>query len=290
MEGRVIVSKSIYAAKININQNIFNYNVNNLIPLIRDALLMSVNHSVETKTNKWAFVEVNETSVEERMYIIGKLCKIKKESIEKEFDEEKFKVEKRVRTNIVRESSFLLDISSEIVILEENSDITKEEFIKYFALLCYRIKQTIGQIKIEFYPKSSDIDSLLRNVEKVYYAKFNIIPANYTSKNGFKKLDDLLKDEKISGLNMTIRNNDGDIDLSQGTIFNQGVEMVKNAYGKFKINIKNKDSKSRKTIDSECTIYKKIIENNETPFDYIKAMANLVVEIIKDNNIHVKKG
>lgn len=281
------MKRCIYAAKININQNIFYSDFDKLIPLIGKAVLNNDGKVYETKKLKWTFIKVDHIKIDGEQYIIGKLCKIKKSVSEKKFDENNHSTYWCEEKNIAYESMFLLDISSEIIIFEDTAEIDKDTFIERFERLCYLIDPTIGLIKIKLYPKSDDIDKILSNIEKIYYAKFNIIPANYTSKKGFAKLDETLKEEKIGELNITLKNEDGDIVNEEDTIFRQCIEMVKNAYGTFKISAKDLNSKVRKKIDSECTIYKRTIDYIEDLKEYAIKFKNLIDNIKDDNDINL---
>lgn len=284
------MKKCIYAAKININQNIFHQDFDKLIPLIGKAILNSNGKVYETKKLKWTFTEVKDIILDDEKYIIGKLCKVKKSVSEKKFDENNHSTYWCEDKNIAYENMFLLDVSSEIIVFEDTTEIDKDSFIEKFERLCYLIDPTIGLIKIKFYPKSDDIDKILSNIGKIYYAKFNIIPANYTSKKGFAKLDETLKEEKIGELNITLKNEDGDISNEEDSIFGQCVEMVKSAYGTFKINAKMLNNKIRKRIDSECTIYKRTIDHIEDTRAYVSEFKNLIDNIKNDNDISNDKN
>lgn len=280
------MSRYIYAAKININQNIFYSNFDSLIPLIGEAILNYKDKIYETKTLKWTFVDVKKIQLDSEEYITGKLCKVRKKVVERRYDDDMHDTYWEDETNKAYENIFLYDEKSEIIVFEDTYEIDKKTFIEKFERLCYLINPTIGEIKIKLYPKSADIDKILAEINKIYYAKFNIIPANYTSKNGFKKLDEALKEEKISEINVTLKNKEGEISKEEDTVFSQCVNMVKNAYGTFVINVKNVNEKVIKRIDSECTIYKKNIKIDSSIQIYIKKFKELIDIIKRENHLN----
>lgn len=271
--------RDIYAAKVNINQNIFNHNIEELIPLIGKAIMNSKGKKYEEKLLKWVFTEVQKINIGDSEYIIGKLCKIRKGTSVKKFDEIKHKNFMDNEINLSYESVFLFDNKSELLIFEETSDIDKDKFIRVFEKLCYICDQTLGEIIIKFFPNSKTIEEYLSKLDRIYIAKFKIIPANFKSSRGFKKLDCMLKEENIREVDIVLKNKDGNILTHIDSFFYQCLEMVKSAYGNFILSGRDIESKRKIKIDSEYTIHKRNINYNENLIEYTSEFHILIREV-----------
>jgi hypothetical protein len=271
--------RDIYAAKVNINQNIFNHNVQELVPLIGKAILNSKGKKYEEKLLKWVFTEVREINLGGSEYIVGKLCKIKKDTTVKKFDDINHKNFIDKEKNLSYESVFLFDNQSELLIFEETCDIEKDKFIRVFEKLCYICDQTLGEIIIKFFPNSKTIEEYLNKLDRVYMAKFKIIPANFKSNRGFKKLDSMLKEENIREVDIVLKNKDGNILTYEDSFFYQCLEMVKNAYGNFIVSGRDRENKKKIRVDSEYAIHKRNINYNENLIEYISEFHILISEV-----------
>jgi len=275
------MKKNIYATKININQNIFNYNIEELIPLIADAVLNSNNICYEKKNLKWVFVDTKEIVIDDMQLIMGYLCKIRKTDIITVYDDDKHDTYNSNIQNSAYLSLFLLDPINEILIIEDNSEIKVDRFINIFEKLCYLSKPEIGEIKIKKYPRKDKIDNYLKDINKIYYGKFKLIPANFGSAKGFKKLDEVMKSEKIREMDITLKNEDGNIVNDKESIFHSCVEMVKNAYGTFKIKVKYNNSNKIKKIDSDLMLFKKNIHFKENITENIMEFKGLLDQVLR---------
>lgn len=278
------MKRKIYGAKININQNIFHSSYEELIPLIGQAVLKDTNIELDLKNSKWTLIKTRKIIIEDKTYISGVLCKVIKCTSEKKYDNAIRNTYTASNLNLAHESVFLLDSYNEIIVFEETANISRHDFIDKFARLCYRIDPTIGELKIKLYPKTIDIDNIVEDMEKIYYAKFNIIPANHRSSKGFLKLDSVLKDENIGELNIVLKNKDGNIKKSENTLFNQCLEMVKKAYGNFRISSKNKNREDKKDINSDEFVYHKIIDGEPSEDETNSIFHNLIKEIVIDKD------
>lgn len=275
----------IFGAKININENIFYPDYHNIIPLIGEAILNHRGITIKRRNTTWTFVDIKEILIDNDKYVTGKLCKVKLISKENRFSEEKHKLYEEEVKNIAFTSEFLLDVNNELLVFESNGEIKEEHFIENFSKLCSSIDIKIGELKIKLYPKKESIDNLIKDINKVYYAKFNIVPANFKSKNGFSKLDETLKLDKINEMNTVIKSESGEINTEEGSVFDGFMNMVKKAYGSFNITASLKNEKKKTQIGSKNLLYTMNIVkgDNDTDEELVKKFKPLIDSIKRDN-------
>lgn len=258
------MKRSFYLAKVNINENIFYNEFQKLIPQIGEALIEGNGIEFIAKKSSnivWVFSKIKKVNMDDKEYITGVLNKIKKIQEEKKWNYKENESYPYKNELVTYESMFLYDSQKELLVFEEINEISKEKFVEIFPKLCYKINSTIGNLKVELYPKEIDVDKSINSLESITYAKFSIIPANYTAYDGFKKLDDRMKSEEMEELDITMRNLK-QIKTNEGTLFYEALSMVKRGYGNFKIKGRDIISKKIKTIKSLDFIYHKSVDES----------------------------
>lgn len=273
----------IYAAKININENIFCQNYKEMIPWIGKAVLNHNKIEYEEKNTSWVFVDTKAVELSGYPYISGKLSKVTKIKSEKKYEKEKG-LFNATNENLACTSTFLLDMENEIIVFEPVTGLSKNEFLKYFSCVCNIIDCRIGELKLKLYPVPQKLDEIIESIDKVYDAEFKIIPANYRSDKGFLKLDEIMKDDEVDELYQKMKNKNGNMSIKEGSLFHQSMQMVKKAYGSCKIKFLNKNTKKRDTMDSENSIYKKRIELKDKDEDEIREEYKMLIEKVRKDN------
>ncbi|WP_043929798.1 hypothetical protein [Bacillus sp. EB01] len=265
------------AAKVNINENIFSDNKQQLIDLIPEAIKVKKEYQRNTWT--WQFTDVDE----EGPFIVGNLVKSRYETVDV-VDGDKTEIFS-IPKPVANKSRFLYHIENEVVIFEER-ELDRFEFITGFSNLVYRNSFKIGEIKINFIPKKDEILSKIRSMEILTKIEFDIIPPNMIEKNTFKGLNEIINDENATRMKTVFENKNG---LNKdGDFIKEGIEMVSNAYGEVKAygyNFepranKKGNKKVRTKYFSQDSIYLRRFETKDEDELFIK-MKKFAIDMIK---------
>ncbi|AXU54322.1 hypothetical protein I5976_01030 [Clostridioides difficile] len=277
--------KTLYIAKININENIFHPKYKEMIPLIGDAVLNHNKKEYKEKGFNWIFANTKKVNINGYEYISGKISKVLPIKYENIYKEENGKFEDVPIKNSADVSSFLLDVENELIVFEQVAGISKTNFMEYFSKLCNLIDYELGELKLKLYPKSQEIDNILNNAEKVYSADFKIIPANYSSNDGFFKLDEKLKEDKIDEYEQKLSNKNGNLSTKKDSLFFQSVQMVKKAYGTIKMEYLDKHTKKKTKFDSNDVIYtSKFDDKDKSESEILEEFEKVIINVRNDNN------
>ena len=287
---------TIYAAKININENIFSPNYENIIPLIGEAVLnknviesreYNKSHRKNIKytecVERFHFSKTEKVDINGYEYIFGYLH-MSRDSYRVIENGDEDDVSTKKENNIISKNMFLLDVDNEIIVFESNKNLNYSKFMKYFAQLCSSINYNIGKLVLTLYPKNYEIDRIVCNMDKIYSAEFKIIPANFKSNRGFMELDKVMKNEGIEELTQIIKNKNGNIDSSEGSIFSNAMDMVKKAYGNCIVKYRDKSTGEDLLFKSKDKIYVEHIDKDINDESDIKTKFSEFIEKIKSEN------
>ncbi|MBJ7956825.1 hypothetical protein JDS77_03670 [Bacillus cereus group sp. N28] len=243
------------ASKINIHENIFSENVEELIRLIPIAI--SKKPEILDGNYKWIITETNEIIEDGKNFIYGNLVMSRFESV-KVLDGDELKehpIPGRAYT-----SRFVYEPTSEILIFEETSKIRRDDFIKIFAQLIQQSDFQIGEVIITFINQTEDLIKQIKSLDVLTKIEFEFIHPNFHGRKTFKSLSDIIREENANKMKLHLENEKG---LNkEGETINAGLEMIE-TYGEAKATGHNNlpSRKERQTknkaihIDSRDSVY-----------------------------------
>lgn len=263
------------AAKVNINQNIFSPDFEELIKEIPEAIKNTA--SMQKNSWTWQFTDVKEI---DSNFLIGYLVQSKKRSLDVVKDN---KVEKYdVPDPVANKSIFLYNSISEILIFEEGS-INRDNFIVHFEQLIFNNNLKIGEIVVNILPDKQEVLKEIEAIEVLTKVVFNFIPPNGISKKGFKGIKETINSENAKRMKVELENKDG---LNKdGDLINEGIEMISGSYGDLKAYGHKERNKKRSqkflskdaiemkhfNKDDKDTLISKLKEFSEMMFEKIKS-------------------
>jgi hypothetical protein len=217
------------AAKVNLNENIFSENKEELINAIPESIKSKRDYQRNSWT--WKFADVvplkNNDGVEE--FIYGHLVKSRFESVNVVDGDktESYQIPKPVANTGI----FLYHIKNEVLIFEE-AQLDRNEFIIAFQELVLRNNYKIGEVVINFIPDKTEIVKEIEAIDILTKIEFDFIPPNMIEKKTYKGLNDIIKDENATRMKASFENDNG---LNKdGEFIGEGIEMVSNTYGTVK--------------------------------------------------------
>lgn len=216
------MTRKFFAAKVNVNENIWSG--------ILDELIKRIPESIKNKPTKkigqwtWRFIDIAES---EEGFIYGNLSRSHNE-------------EKKVVTNnnttglhVIPEATynsfFIYEPIKEILILEETSQIERYTFIERFSALVYTGDPTIGNIEIVFFQGDEDLYTRLLGFEVVTKIEFDILPPNFMGKREFGDIDEILKAAEGTKLKYAVENKNGI--NKNGPFIESCIKLLNKAYG-----------------------------------------------------------
>lgn len=132
---------------------------------------------------------------------------------------------------VANKGRFLYQVKNEVLIFEEG-ELNRNEFIQGFQELIFSNNLKIGEVVINFIPIKAEIIKEIKSIEVLTKIEFDIIPPNMIEKKTFKGLNDIIKDENATRMKAVFENKNG---LNKdGEFIEEGIEMVSNAYGEVK--------------------------------------------------------
>ncbi|RVT67646.1 hypothetical protein [Niallia taxi] len=270
------------AAKVNINQNIFSDNKEELIKSIPDAIY--INKELQKNTWTWKFTDVVTFSSDGYEFIYGRLTKSRYENVDV-VDGDKI-VNYKIPKPVANKARFLYQIKNEVLIFEEG-EINRSEFIPVFQDLIYRNNIKIGEIIVNLIPMKNEILREIRSIDVLTKIEFDIIPPNMIEKKTFKGLTDIIKDENATRMKTTFENDKG---LNKdGEFIEEGIEMVSNAYGEVKAyghnfaprsDKKKGNKKIRTRFYSQDSVHMRKLNTSEDK-ELIPKLKDFALEMIK---------
>jgi hypothetical protein len=227
------------AAKVNLNENIFSENKEDLINAIPD----SIRSKGEFKKNSWTwkFADVETFKENNHDFIYGHLVKSRFETVDV-VDGDKTE-NYRIPKPVANKGIFLYNVRNEVLIFEEGQ-IDRSEFVMALEELILRNNFKIGEVVINFIPDKTEIIKEIKAIDILTKIEFDFIPPNMIEKKTYKGLTDLIKDENATRMKASFENEKG---LNKnGEFIEEGIEMVSNAYGSVKAYGHNLEPRSKR--------------------------------------------
>lgn len=195
-----------------------------MISLIPDVILSYPKYKTNRSTWEWCFGEL-ETD-DDKVFIWGNFVKNRNEE---RLIYSGSKTEPFLIPNLAKQSFFLYNSKTEILIFEETGDINRETFIDAFQHIIYNGHAEIGEISIKLIPLKDVMRSKLSDIEVLTKIEFDLIHPNPIHHDSYKDLDDIIKKEQATRLKTTLENKNG---LNkEGQFIQSGIEMVSKGYG-----------------------------------------------------------
>ncbi|MCG3793631.1 hypothetical protein CN543_28845 [Bacillus toyonensis] len=214
------------AAKVNIHENIFSENVEDLIRLIPHAILKKP--EILQGDYRWKITETSEINEDGRTFIYGDLVRSQFESVEVLEGDNliDYPIPDRAYT-----SRFVYEPISEVLIFEETSKIRRDDFTKIFEKLIQQSDIQIGEVVISYINKTEDLVKKILALDVLTKIEFEFIHPNFHKKETFRSLADILTEENAKKMKLNLENEKG---LNKdGQTINQGLEMI-SLYGEAK--------------------------------------------------------
>ncbi|WP_028592379.1 hypothetical protein [Paenibacillus massiliensis] len=198
------MKKTFYAAKINVHENIFNQNLQEIIRVHIPKAILAM-PTIRVNSFNLSFTDVVETIFEGNRIIAGNITKSKHSSQ---------KVRIGSSTNIVKSeyelaktSFFVYHPESEIICYEVNSSINDDEFRSFFTKILSR-DNIIGEVIIKTIPEPYKIRSEIQAMQTVTTIHFQLIHPN-PGKDAFNLYNKIIKDNQLKELEIKMFNKKG---------------------------------------------------------------------------------
>jgi hypothetical protein len=238
--------RKFIAAKVNINGGIFSANLQTLIQLIPEAIKSYPFFQNGKQSWKWSFAEIGSSN--EDTIVFGYFVKSRKERklVLKGDKTEYFEIPDPAAYR----SFFIYQYVDEILVFEETSQITREDFVFAFEKLIYNSKYEINEIAVKLLPIKEVIYKEIEKMEVLTKIEFDLVHSNPISGDTYKDLDDIIHKERATKLKAVLENPNG---LNKnGSMITSGIEMAShgyggvNAYGYSRVASRGKGKKTRK--------------------------------------------
>ncbi|MBA2943195.1 hypothetical protein HZF08_33535 [Paenibacillus sp. CGMCC 1.16610] len=219
--------RKFLAAKVNINSAIYSSNVNELIELLPITILNYPEWKIGKSKWVWRFSELGKNEKEE--IVFGDFIKTRYEK-KLIYNAASGKTEWfALPEPSAYKSFFVYNYVSEILVFEENSNVSREDFIEAFENVIYNGNMNVGAISVQLLSIKEVIKSEIAKMEYLTKIEFNLIHPNPISDDTYKDLDDIITKEKATKLKTTLENPNG---LNKdGKFIQSGIEMVSKGYG-----------------------------------------------------------
>lgn len=274
------MKRKFLAAKVNINQNIFNDDVEYLISLIPKAILQKPILKKARSKWTWEFTEINKEADAPNI-LHGYFVKSRNEKKLGKDGEKTFYYD--LPYPAAYQSFFLYDSENEILVFEETGDINRDEFINAFSRIIYNARAEIGEIVIEVVPIKQVLYDKILEIEYLTKIEFDLIHPNLVPKDAYKDLSDIIRNEQATRLKTVLENSEG---LNkEGNIIQSGLRMVSNGYGKVnaygfsRVASKKKTKKKFQKFKSRDSVEAVHIDNDADPEHTIGVLKEFALRI-----------
>lgn len=252
----------LYAAKISINENLFTKPLFQVKPFFLQGIKTSGIFLMEYNS-LWNFLDIEKLDIEGRTVLAGRLCRGKDE-FTRVIDIENIKIKKDKKDkkdNVASWSNFLFDYETEIVIFEERRGrISRYQFMDLFKRLISINAPELGLLEYQFIPAAENIRLEIDKFSKIYYARFEIIPANWDDDEDFNDFDEALKDLGTNKASQVYESKNG---LNKNAkLFKKPVNMALAGYGKFNFSGTDKEG-DHKQLDSSKELFYRTVYSDE---------------------------
>lgn len=232
--GDKMAKKILYAAKVNVHENIFSQDLEEIITV---HIPRAIKEAPSFKANSftWSITDIKHLNIEDMELITGNLTKSKHKPI---------KVKKGIETiDVVPEyeqaqtSFFAYQPQYEILLFEVNSQIKSEDFIKSFSYLLSS-DVYIGEVKIVPLPEPYKIRNEINAMDTVTSIAFQLIHPN-PGKKEFNLYQQLIHENSAKEIDLKLVNNSGLTIINKNEnssnefvdTIEHGIELVENGYG-----------------------------------------------------------
>ncbi|MEK3736022.1 MULTISPECIES: hypothetical protein [Paenibacillus] len=277
--------KKFLAAKVNINQNIFNSNVKDLISFIPQTIILKPELKKKNSKWTWKFIDIHSLEDDENT-LYGYFVKSRREK-KLGIDGDKTR-EYELPFLAAYQSFFIYDGNREILVFEETSDISRDEFTSAFARIIHDTNLLIGELVIEVIPQKDVVYNQILRMDVLTKIEFDLVHPNFIDKDAYRDLKDIIRNEQATRLKTTLENVDG---LNKdGKMIHSGLEMVSSGYGKVNAygysRVASRTKKTRKSFhkfksrDNVEMTYVDEEADQKTKIDTLRGFVNKIASLL----------
>jgi len=286
-------NKKFYFAKLNINENIFSENLEELIEVnipkaIEEAKEITILDTRKLRTTEKpstiSFTDLFKEDFNGTEFLIGNLTRSITQIATVREDDVTRKIE--VNEPTVDTATFIYDIKNEVLAFSKGTYISENQFIEYFKELI-QLDVTLGEIEIILYPNFNELETILSknpDIEKVIFRLIQPNPPRGKDYNRYKelskdmhapKIDIIYKDPKGR---LKIIKDDGEYTDSA----KDGLELVQSGYGEVEINGQQSKGKGKEPFTFNSSETNTNITTKSNNFeDLLKAVYNKIQKLIR---------
>ncbi|MED3965016.1 hypothetical protein [Niallia taxi] len=227
--------RTFYAAKINVHENIFSLELNEIINTHIPRVIME-SKPIKINSWNWSFTDVLQMQNNNENILIGNVTKSK-------FTSQKVKIgdkteKRKTDFELAHTAFFVYDPQSEILAHESTGSISAQEFRELFTKLLSR-DPMVGDVVINPIPVPQHIRSQLLTIDNITHIGFYLIHPN-PGKDEFNSYQDIINDAGLKELVIQMENKDGFNVLSKQASENKpefissvenGISLVESGYG-----------------------------------------------------------
>ncbi|WP_437831700.1 hypothetical protein ACQRXC_08625 [Niallia taxi] len=227
--------RTFYAAKINVHENIFSLDLNEIINTHIPRVIME-SKPIKINTWNWSFTDVSKMQNNNENILIGNVTKSK-------FTSQKVKIgdkteKRKTDFELAHTAFFVYDPQSEILAHESTGSISAQEFRELFTKLLSR-DPMVGDVVVNPIPVPQHIRSQLLTIDNITHIGFYLIHPN-PGKNEFNSYQNIINDAGLKELVIQMENKDGFNVLSKEKSQNKpefissvenGISLVESGYG-----------------------------------------------------------
>jgi len=180
----------------------------------------------------WVFSDFIDTDIDaDDKMLFARLVRIKKQTKETVFDEEKWSPERMERDSPNASfSNFAIFLKNHVILFEERSTIPINLFMQMFSVMYAQLLSAIDMSSMWIDPlvDKSDILLRLKKFDKVTDMQFVLAPSNPDT-GDYKTLDDLFKGSKAAKVNLNLSNPEGL--RVEGQLINEAMNLAYSGHG-----------------------------------------------------------
>ncbi|GEM_PF-636085 len=229
-----MAKKTLFAAKVNVHENIFSWDLNEIISIHIPRVIRET-PSFKVNSFTWSITDISDHNVDGMELITGNLTKSKQKSIKVKKGNETLDVVPEFEQ--AQTSYFAYQPLNEILLFEVNSLVSLDDFIRVFSSLLSR-DVYIGEVKIVPLPEPYRIRNEINSMDVVTSIAFQLIHPNPGKKefNLYQKIIDQNSAKEvdlklINSSGLTIRNKEENATTEYVETIEHGIRLVENGYG-----------------------------------------------------------
>lgn len=217
------MKKTFYAAKINVHENIFSQNLQEIIRVHIPKAILAM-PTIKVNSFNLSFTDAVEIVHDGHTLIIGNITKSKYASQKVKIGSSTNYV--KSEHELAKTSFFVYHPENEIIAYEVNSSITDKEFRSFFTTILSR-DNNIGEVKIKTIPEPFKIRSEIQAMQTVTTIHFHLIHPN-PGKKAFNLYNKIIQDNKLKELEIKMNNNKGLVLKPQALVTEQSKVQLPN--------------------------------------------------------------